>query len=52
MTNSQVNWAKVHDWFVKYDFINQMVIVRDDSSPTGELQFSTFKELTTWAGHC
>lgn len=55
MNRHQLKWAMKHDWFVTYitapsnDEI--CIVVRDDLTMHGTLEFWDYLELRNWAGY-
>jgi len=53
MTKEHARWAKGHDWYISYQYINNKlcVTVKDDMKAGSTLDFTSFKQLRDWAGY-
>lgn len=53
LTQSQVDWAAQHDWFVSSSVVESgfLVVVWHDVEPDWTLTFDNFDELYAWAGY-
>ncbi len=54
MTRQQINWAKKHDWFLRFGPLHNggfYVVARDDMNATKTVIFDNFKALKEWAGY-
>lgn len=50
MTTNQIQWARLHDWFVS-DNKDGSIIVMDEHRDGSVKTFNNFARLLAWAGY-
>ena len=51
MTNTEIAWARMHDWYISYDYSTKTMMVKDDMVAGAVMYFTNWIKLKNWAGY-